>query len=122
VFHDICPAATYHLLSCPVIHIKDCKQLTKNDIELVKLLETSGLEALSRLGANVQHARIGFHWPPFTSVSHLHLHLISPVSSMGCLAELKYGSKSPWFVSVNDVISHLQKLPEPTENLTKAMI
>lgn len=26
--------------------------------------------------------RFGFHWPPFYTISHLHLHAISPINSM----------------------------------------
>lgn len=29
--------------------------------------------------------RMGFHWPPFYSIGHMHLHVISPVSSMSTL-------------------------------------
>lgn len=32
--------------------------------------------------------RMGFHWPPFYTIGHLHLHAISPVSSMSTFNRL----------------------------------
>ncbi|XP_076363843.1 uncharacterized protein LOC143253611 [Tachypleus tridentatus] len=34
---------------------------------------------------------LGYHWPPFTSVKHLHLHIIFPVSEMSVLSKLIFG-------------------------------
>jgi hypothetical protein len=45
--------------------------------------------------------RLGFHYPPFNSVQHLHLHAISPASSMSFVSRLIFRPGSWWFVSVS---------------------
>lgn len=44
---------------------------------------------------------MGFHIPPFTSVPHLHLHVLSPASKMGMRSQLRYGPQSHWFITVS---------------------
>ena len=44
--------------------------------------------------------RTGFHWPPFNTVNHLHLHVISPIEDMGTLHRIMFKPDSYWFVSV----------------------
>lgn len=39
--------------------------------------------------------RMGFHWPPFYTIGHMHLHVISPVSSMSFLS--RYVAFNPSF-------------------------
>ncbi|XP_076363888.1 adenosine 5'-monophosphoramidase HINT3-like isoform X5 [Tachypleus tridentatus] len=41
---------------------------------------------------------LGYHWPPFTSVKHLHLHIIFPVSEMSVLSKLIFWPRNLWFV------------------------
>ncbi|CAG0879383.1 unnamed protein product [Darwinula stevensoni] len=37
----------------------------------------------------------GFHWPPFHSVAHLHLHIISPKAPMSWLSRMIFRDSSP---------------------------
>lgn len=53
--------------------------------------------------------RMGFHWPPFTLVRHLHLHVIAPVSEMSVLSRIMFASDSYWFVSAENVILDIEK-------------
>uniref|UniRef100_A0A671Q7X8 HIT domain-containing protein n=1 Tax=Sinocyclocheilus anshuiensis TaxID=1608454 RepID=A0A671Q7X8_9TELE len=58
--------------------------------KLEKLVET-GKEILQKNNVtDLNDVRFGFHWPPFCSVTHPHLHVLAPVSQMGfmsCVAD-----------------------------------
>lgn len=43
----------------------------------------------------------GFHWPPFNTVHHLHLHVIYPKEEMSYISRLIFRPNSYWFVSVS---------------------
>lgn len=45
--------------------------------------------------------RFGFHYPPFNSIQHLHLHAISPASSMSFVSRIIFRPDSLWFVTVS---------------------
>lgn len=47
--------------------------------------------------------RMGFHWPPFNLIKHLHLHVISSTNQMGLLARGIFWPNSYWFVTVSFV-------------------
>lgn len=64
-------------------------------------LYARGKEKLNELGINVQNARFGFHWPPFNSIDHLHLHVIAPVKEMSFIGRLIFKPTDIWFVSVS---------------------
>lgn len=43
----------------------------------------------------------GFHWPPFTSVPHLHMHGIAPASKMRWLSRWIFKPLNVWYCTVN---------------------
>ncbi|KAF8784259.1 Histidine triad nucleotide-binding protein 3 like protein [Argiope bruennichi] len=90
-FKDIKPATSYHYLIIPRNHIKNISNLTSADISLVKRLVEIGERVLKNNSASVSDARFGFHVPPFNSIQHLHLHVISPVNEMGFIN--KFGNE-----------------------------
>jgi hypothetical protein len=60
----------------------------------------------NQLSLEHNQVRMGFHVPPFNSVNHLHLHVISlPFKNLW--RKLKYQPAMPWFTPVNDVMTHL---------------
>ena len=99
IFKDIRPAATHHYLVVPQTHVDNPKSLGYKDIELVESLIAIGQEFLAQQGGDIDDARLGFHWPPFNTISHLHLHVIYPASRMGWLASLIFRPDSLWFVT-----------------------
>lgn len=52
----------------------------------------------------VDWGRFGFHYP-FVMISHLHLHVISPVSEMGFFGRLLFRPNSYWFVTVSYIFN-----------------
>jgi hypothetical protein len=58
----------------------------------------------NQLGLDMNSIRTGFHWPPFTTVGHLHLHIISPVENMSFIKNLMFKPNSLWFVSVSTIV------------------
>jgi hypothetical protein len=59
-----------------------------------------GRQMLLERGADINDARFGYHWPPFNSVGHLHMHAISPASSLTLMANAIFKEDSWWFVPV----------------------
>lgn len=120
VFKDIKPASKFHFLAVPKEHIHNVNSLTKDHIPLstimfiiepqveflvlVQRFISKSKEILSEKGGSVDDIRFGFHLPPFNSVSHLHLHVISPASEMSYLSRLIFKPNSWWFASVRPKI------------------
>lgn len=109
-FRDIRPAADHHYLVVTKQHIKDPKHLKGDDLELLERLITTGETVLKNAGGKSEEARFGFHWPPFTSVKHLHLHVIAPVTSMTFMSRLIFREGSYWFVTANWMINRLKSM------------
>ena len=57
--------------------------------------------------------RLCFHRPPFSSVPHLHLHVLAPVSRFPSWTSLVFLAPSPWAIDVDDVINHLRSQQRP---------
>uniref|UniRef100_A0A131XAW9 Adenosine 5'-monophosphoramidase HINT3 n=1 Tax=Hyalomma excavatum TaxID=257692 RepID=A0A131XAW9_9ACAR len=116
VFSDIHPASTQHYLVVPKKHMKSVKSLTRSDIPLVNRLIEIGKHVLEQRGGSTDSLRMGFHWPPFTSISHLHLHVIAPVAEMSMLARVIFMPGTPWFCLVEDAMDYLEKSQPPASS------
>ncbi|XP_038057569.1 histidine triad nucleotide-binding protein 3-like [Patiria miniata] len=119
VFYDIRPAAKEHLLIIPNCHHGNPKTLTKADIPMVEYLHAVGKGVLEQKGGSLDDARVGFHWPPFNTVEHLHLHMVYPASGMKFFSSMVYRNNSPWFATYDWVLQRLKNLPDNTPEETK---
>ncbi|KAG8199158.1 hypothetical protein JTE90_015989 [Oedothorax gibbosus] len=108
-FKDIKPATAHHYLVIPKKHIKNTSSLHTSDVELVKKLVEIGENILKEKSANIEETMYGFHVPPFTSIQHLHLHVISPISEMGFISRLMFRPNSYWFITASSLVDKLEK-------------
>ncbi|XP_047360841.1 LOW QUALITY PROTEIN: adenosine 5'-monophosphoramidase HINT3-like [Vespa velutina] len=77
---DIHPASDHHYLILPNKHIRNAKELKPADSKLCELTKLNLIifkYGKTRLDTILP--RTGFHWPPFNTVNHRTLHVISPV-------------------------------------------
>ncbi|XP_075868779.1 adenosine 5'-monophosphoramidase HINT3 [Nelusetta ayraudi] len=112
-FRDIKPGAPHHYLVVPTKHVGNCKSLSKDHVPLVKRLVETGKEILQRNNiTDLSDVRFGFHWPPFCSVTHLHLHVLAPASQMGFMSRLIYRLNSYWFITADQLIELLSSKEE----------
>ena len=73
---------------------------------IVSRMVELGQNVIRQLAPDLSSPRLGVHWPPFTSIQHLHLHVMAPQESIGFLGNLIFRPDSYWFVSVrNDYCS-----------------
>ena len=71
------------------LDLQNCRnpgELTGEHIAMVEKMGEIAREILAQQGASPEDSRLGFHWPPFLRVQHLHLHILNPPSSMGWFA------------------------------------
>ena len=108
-FEDRKPVSTCHYLVVPRQHIRDPRTLTSKDIPMVERMVEIGKQVLEEHGSNVEEARMGFHWPPFIFVKHLHLHIISPASGMSWLnRNIVFRSDSLVFSTPSYMLNYLK--------------
>ncbi|XP_031726173.1 histidine triad nucleotide-binding protein 3-like isoform X3 [Anarrhichthys ocellatus] len=94
-FRDIVPAAPHHYLVVPKQHIQSCLSLQSRHIHLVERMAEMGKAVLHDQGiTDMKDIRyedsLGFHQPPYTSVDHLHLHVLAPASQIYKDMEYKF--------------------------------
>ncbi|VVC27271.1 Hypothetical protein CINCED_3A020021 [Cinara cedri] len=84
IIRDIKPVATNHFLILSRKHIQSAKELQpcEEDRNLLKNMIRAANEILINNRCDLNYTRMGFHWPPFYTIAHMHLHAISPVNSM----------------------------------------
>ncbi|XP_072264964.1 adenosine 5'-monophosphoramidase HINT3 [Pyxicephalus adspersus] len=109
-FRDIRPGALHHYLVVPKKHVGNCKTLTKEHVQLVQNMVEVGKNVLQKNNVtDLQDIRLGFHWPPFCSIGHLHLHVLAPASQLGFLSRMIYRLNSYWFITADQLIERLQE-------------
>ncbi|XP_015795263.1 histidine triad nucleotide-binding protein 3 isoform X2 [Tetranychus urticae] len=107
-FKDIYPASDTHILIIPKRHIKDIKSLTTDDLPIIERMKDIAINLIRENALDSNDTRLGFHKPPFNSISHLHLHLISPVSNMSFIKKAQFRPGSFWFTELAPFMESLQ--------------
>ncbi|XP_077156261.1 adenosine 5'-monophosphoramidase HINT3 [Paroedura picta] len=108
-FRDIRPGAPHHYLVVPKIHLGNCKTLKSEHIPLVERMMAVGKSILQRNKfTDLNDVRMGFHWPPFCSIAHLHLHVLAPASQLGFLSRMVYRVNSYWFITAEQLMERLK--------------
>ncbi|RIA98743.1 HIT-like domain-containing protein [Glomus cerebriforme] len=118
-FNDIKPAATHHVLVVPKKHIPNVNSLKNDDLETVKKMKEVGLQIISRrlhesvddLQKNYQDKKertyqIGFVSPPFNSINHIHMHVLSKPIKTWWPRSLGFGRFI--FKDIDDVINKIE--------------
>ncbi|CAL1283148.1 unnamed protein product [Larinioides sclopetarius] len=98
-FRNITPAATHHYLIIPKDHIKDGVNLGLHHIPMLQQMENIAYEVLKQQGALAMPSRVGYHWPPFISVPHLHLHVIAPEKELSIRPRILFQPGTRWFLT-----------------------
>lgn len=109
-FRDIKPHATHHFLIVPKTHLPNVKYLSGTEhVEIVRKMVEVGREVLMKEKGDAEDCLMGFHWPPFNSVPHLHLHVLAPYSQMSFLSRKIIFRKESWFfVTVEWALNYIQ--------------
>ncbi|XP_072307572.1 adenosine 5'-monophosphoramidase HINT3-like [Eucyclogobius newberryi] len=103
------PGAAHHYLIISKEHIDNCIKLQPDHIQLMEQMKDMGMRMLQmNKASDLEDIRMGFHVPPFSSVPHLHLHVLAPFSQMSHRSMLRYGPQSHWFITVDNVLSQLK--------------
>ncbi|XP_035702826.1 histidine triad nucleotide-binding protein 3 isoform X2 [Folsomia candida] len=123
VFEDIKPATKHHFLVVTNEHIRDAKAMVSSQIRILdRMIEVANQVLAEKLnqdagiGDPTQVQRLlGFHWPPFHMVNHLHLHVLAPADQMGFFARNMFRPNSMWFVSPDYVRDRLMQMKSTEE-------
>ena len=85
--------------------------LTHEHLPLVERMGAIARQVLAEQGADPEDARLGFHWPPFILVRHLHMHILSPPSSLGWLSKyIVFRENSFAFTSHTGMLDRLRAM------------
>lgn len=115
-FRDIRPWAPLHALVIPKQFVESVYDL--DDLELLYGMREMAERVMQQHQPQAyedQDYLLCFHIPPFTSVNHLHLHVLSPKSKIPWLGRRKYLEGSRWCISEEHVRARLEvgKSPVP---------
>ncbi len=111
---DIKPHAPHHYLIVPKAHHGNVKHLDSNHCKMVQQMVAIAEQVLRDKGCNLNNSRLGFHWPPFHSIEHLHLHALSPVSEMNFVSRRFIFRQNYPMVSSEWALDYLKKRQTPS--------
>ncbi|KAF7488559.1 Histidine triad nucleotide-binding protein 3 [Sarcoptes scabiei] len=117
LIEDIKPAAENHFLVIPKKHYPNVKYLSRNDLPLVREMQRMAYDYMLTLRSDFAEddLLLGFHWAPFNSIEHLHLHVIYPFREMSLLRRWIFRPNSYWFaefylniIQIDAAVQHLE--------------
>ncbi|XP_043938197.1 histidine triad nucleotide-binding protein 3-like [Protopterus annectens] len=116
-FKDVKSGVPHHYLVVPRVHMENCKTLKQEHIPIVRrMMEVGRLVLQQNMVTDLDDISLGFHWPPFCSVPHLHLHALAPASQLG--PQSRYRTNSFWFITADQLIERLKKPSAKKNNAT----
>ena len=115
-FKDIRPVADYHYLVIPHEHIRTIEYISYDSAKpLLEHMKKVGHQVLQKIlteaGVDFKEAeaRLGFHWPPYISVWHLHMHCIYPGNGIYCDWDRQvFTPNSSAFSSVEETLERIE--------------
>jgi diadenosine tetraphosphate (Ap4A) HIT family hydrolase len=107
-FADHNPQAKLHALVIPKRLVTSVLDLTPSDLPLLHSLHDLGHVLLDQFGILPKSARMVFHVPPYNSVSHLHLHVLSD-EGLTWKGRFKYWTETRWCTSWETVVQRLER-------------
>ncbi|KAF6020032.1 HINT3 [Bugula neritina] len=109
-FKDIKPATRHHYLVVPKEHLESPKTLTKDNLGLLNHMLEVGENVLVQQGfQSDNNKRFGYHWPPFNSISHLHMHALGNTEELGFFHKGMFMTGTPWFVSHQWLMTYIKQ-------------
>lgn len=120
LFKDIHPATEHHYLVIPREHYPNVKYLDSSHLPMIEEMKSVALSygQTNIAGFDTQKLRLGFHWPPFNSIGHLHLHLLYPVEQMSLISRLVFQPNWFWFSEVEKTVEYLRQKTSTTAPTT----
>lgn len=116
-FRDIYPAAPHHYLVIPKEHIVSCFSLQLCHQSLIERMTEMGRAVLQEQGVcDMKDITMGFHIPPYTSVDHLHLHVLAPASKISLFMLHKFITNGPRYVKADSFQELMAKVKYHLEN------
>jgi diadenosine tetraphosphate (Ap4A) HIT family hydrolase len=132
-FHDHKPGAPIHYLIIPKQRIDSVLDLQVNDVTTLHDMKLMAQQLVNQrkrhsLGSTMNQenttrqnnnnnmtSRFVFHIPPFYSVKHLHLHVLTPVSQMKWFYRyIKFPAHDTfWCISIDTVVDRLKRGESP---------
>lgn len=113
IISDLHPVSKHHYLVVPTHHVKNPKTLEgTKDVELVKKMLEYGKNFLQSVESDPEMSKdslLGFHYPPFVGIDHLHLHVICPASEMNSTSKNLFQKDAWFFVSPEKLIKTLEE-------------
>ncbi|XP_001985516.2 histidine triad nucleotide-binding protein 3 [Drosophila grimshawi] len=109
IFKDIRPAAEHHYLIVTKQHYDSLKVLNESHEKMILAMEEGLKSFFVSKGISTTDALYGFHFPPFISVKHLHMHGIAPRSEMNIISRMVFRPATAWFKTTSEAIAYLKK-------------
>jgi len=110
-FKDIRPDAEFHFLVIPKEHVHSVDTLTVQHLPLVQDMLNVGKQLVeTHIPENLRTTvKFGYHVPPFTSVDHLHMHVLAGKPHSYWSGHVSFAKNTPWFITAEQMINKLQK-------------